>query len=134
MHGLLAGKYANAADVPDGRARSRHFSSERPLTRHTESGFEEATFVAIAAIEAVAQSLDRAPADVALAWLVERPGISGVIAGASHPRQLEQNLAPFANPLPADAVSQLDRVTLELKGALGSNSDMWQDDEASRFH
>ena len=31
MHGMLADKYKSAADVPDGRARSRHFTTERPL-------------------------------------------------------------------------------------------------------
>jgi len=46
MHGLLADKYKTAAEVPDGRARSRHFNTDRQLARHGEPGCETETFAA----------------------------------------------------------------------------------------
>ncbi len=41
---LLTGKFASAADVPEWRARTRHFSASRKLVRHGEEGMEEETF------------------------------------------------------------------------------------------
>jgi len=45
--GLLTGKFTSPDQVPAGRARTRHFSKERPLTRHGEEGCEEKLFKAI---------------------------------------------------------------------------------------
>ena len=44
--GLLAGRYASADDVPDGIARSRHFTSTRPQAIHGEHGCEAEVFTA----------------------------------------------------------------------------------------
>ena len=38
--GLLTGKFHTADDVPEGRARTRLFSSARPNARHDEPGCE----------------------------------------------------------------------------------------------
>jgi len=134
MHGMLADKYKSAADVPDGRARSRHFGSQRPLTRHGEAGCEQETFNALAAIADVCRRLGRAMADVALAWCLQQPGISCVIAGASSQKQVTQNVYSFENPLPEDAVGELNEATAALKRALGPNPDMWEGSEKSRYH
>ncbi len=133
MHGLLAGKYRASGDVPDGRARSRHFSSDRPTARHGEPGCEQETFAAIEAIDGICKGLGRSMADVALAWCVQQPGISCVIAGASTPGQVTQNVATFENPIPADAIRSLNDATELLRGALGPNPDMWDGAEKSRF-
>lgn len=133
MHGMLADKYKTAADVPDGRARSRHFGSQRPLTRHGEAGCEEGTFSALAAISDVCRRLERTMADVALAWCLQQPGVSCVIAGVSSQEQLAQNVYSVDNPLPDDAVSELNKATSALKQALGPNPDMWEGSEKSRF-
>ncbi len=133
MHGMLADKYKSAADVPDGRARSRHFGSQRPLTRHGEAGCEKETFSALGAIADVCRRLERTMADVALAWCLQQPGISCVIAGVSSQEQLAQNVYSFNNPLPDDAVNELNEATAALKQALGPNPDMWEGSENSRF-
>ncbi len=133
MHGMLAGKYESADDVPEGRARSRHFGSQRALTRHGEPGCEEETFRALAAIADVCGRLERTMADVALAWCLQQPGISCVIAGATSPEQVAQNAYSFDNPLPDDAVSELNEATAALKQSLGPNPDMWQGAEKSRY-
>lgn len=133
MHGLLAGKYRSSAQVPDGRARSRHFSSDRPMTRHGEPGCERETFAAIAAIGELANELGRSMADVSLAWCVQQPGISCVIAGASTPEQVTQNAMAFENPIPDDAIRRLNDATELLRQTLGPNPDMWDGTENSRF-
>jgi aryl-alcohol dehydrogenase-like predicted oxidoreductase len=40
MQGLLTGKLRNADEVPEGRARSRHFRDDRPMARHGGAGCE----------------------------------------------------------------------------------------------
>lgn len=133
MHGLLSGKFTSAADVPDGRARSRHFNTDRELARHGEAGCEQETFAAIAAIGEIAASLDRTMADVALAWCAAQPAVSCVIAGARTPEQLVGNVQSLDNPLPAEVIGQLNAATDALAVALGSNPDMWQGSGKSRF-
>ncbi len=133
MHGLLAGKYRTAQDVPDGRARTRHFSAARPQTRHGEPGCEAETFAAIDAIRAIAERLGRPMADVALAWCAQQPGVACVIAGASSPEQVRQNAAPFENPLPEDAIRELTDATERLRQTLGANPDMWEGQQKSRY-
>jgi aryl-alcohol dehydrogenase-like predicted oxidoreductase len=133
MHGLLADKYPTADAVPDSRARSRHFSSRRTKTRHGEPGCEEETFAALNAIGELGRRLGRSMADVALAWCNQQPGISSVIAGASTPDQLRQNVASIENALPEDAMHELNGMTERLKSALGPNPDMWQGSDRSRF-
>jgi aryl-alcohol dehydrogenase-like predicted oxidoreductase len=134
MHGLLAGKYATAADVPDGRARSRHFSTERELARHGEAGQEAATFAAIKNISGICKEIGRSMADVSLAYVAQQPAIHCVIAGVKNVEQLHQNLDTLGNPLSPDTISALEGATAELKDLLGPNPDMWQGDAKSRYH
>tara|TARA_Y100001934_G_scaffold243403_1_gene300027 strand:- start:17492 stop:18493 length:1002 start_codon:yes stop_codon:yes gene_type:complete len=133
MHGMLAGKYKSSAEVPDGRARSRHFTTERPLARHGEPGCEEETFEALRQIEEIANGLGREMADVALAWTIQQEGITSVIAGARNEAQLRDNVARIGNPLSADAMNVLDDATEKLMEALGPNPDMWDGGENSRY-
>lgn len=133
MHGLLSGKYRTADEVPEGRARSRHFRGDRPLARHGEPGCEPQTFQALDAIGSLCRELGRSMVDVSLAWCAQQPGIACVIAGASSAEQLRQNVAAFDSPLPQDAIGRLNQVTAELKQVLGPNPDMWDGSENSRF-
>ncbi|MGB0582583.1 MAG: aldo/keto reductase [Limisphaerales bacterium] len=133
MHGMLADKYRTAADVPDGRARSRHFTTERSLARHGEPGCEEETFAALDLIRELASQLDRPMSDLALSWIAQQDGITSVIAGARNADQLKENVAGLDTLLANDAVSQLNAATEKLKTALGPNPDMWDGGEDSRY-
>jgi aryl-alcohol dehydrogenase-like predicted oxidoreductase len=129
--GLLTGKFASADDVPEGRARTRHFSKERPLTRHGENGHEMETFVTIDGIRHICAKIDVPMAEVALAWLLHQPGVTTVLAGARHPGQIEQNVQAAALDLPPEIVRELTEATEALKLKLGTNLDQYQSD--SRF-
>lgn len=133
LHGLLAGQFDGADAVPDSRARSRHFSSNRPLARHGEAGQEQLTFETIDRVRGIAHELGRPIGEVALGWLDARPGVTGIIAGARNRQQLQRNVEGLQTPLPSDAVEALDQATESLKQALGPNPDMWQGEEGSRF-
>ena len=133
MHGILTGKFETLEDIPDGRARTRHFSSDRPMTRHGEAGAEAETAQALAAIRRICDDAGLPMVKVALAWLLKRPGVTTVIAGARNPEQIRANAEAAALDLPADMVAALNKATEPLKAKLGSNADMWETDEESRI-
>ena len=133
MHGILSGNYTDASEVPDGRARTRHFSSARVQTRHGEPGCEAETFVAIDRIRQIAKDLGRTMSDVALAWTIGQAGVVSVIAGARNEQQVQDNVSFLDKPLSKETLAQLDEATEPLKVVLGSNPDMWDGGENSRF-
>jgi myo-inositol catabolism protein IolS len=133
LWGLLAGTYENADQVPDGRARSRHFSPARKLIRHKEPGCEQETFQALRSIGAVAERLGVPMSDLAVAWLLHQPGVTGVLTGIRRPEQAGANAKAADLLLDADTLSELDRVTQPVKQALGNNPDLWQSGDSSRF-
>ncbi len=131
LQGLLSGKFKTAAEVPAGRARTRHFSTERPQTRHNEPGCEAETFLAIDRIRRISQEAREPMARVAAAWVLHQPGISAVLVGARTPQQIAENVPAVDLELPGEVVEELTGVTEDLKKKLGSNPDLWQ--SKSRF-
>ena len=129
--GLLTGKFSTADEVPEGRARTRHFSKDRPLARHSEEGCEAETFAAIEKIRRICTKIDAPMAQVALAWLLHQAGVVSVLAGARRRDQIKQNAQAAALELLPEIVSELREATEELKLKLGPNPDHWQSD--SRF-
>lgn len=133
MQGLLTGKFETADTVPEGRARTRHFSSSRPLARHGEDGAEQETFAALAEIKKLAESIDRPMSDIALAWLKHQPGVTAVIAGARNAEQAKANANGVTLPLADPIVDQLSKITDPLKEKLGPNADLWQGNASTRM-
>lgn len=128
---LLTGKYATPDDVPEGRARSRHFSKNRPWSRHNEDGCETETFAAIEKVRQISQRIGHPMANVSMAWLLKQPGITSIIVGARNPDQIKRNVEAVDVNLSPDIITELNEVTDEVKQKLGPNPDMWQ--SASRF-
>lgn len=133
LWGLLAGTYRTADEVPAGRARSRHFSPQRPQIRHTEPGCEAETFEALARIRACAERLSVPMSDLAVAWLLHQPAVTSVLAGIRRPDQALANARAAELRLDADTLRELDEATVAVKRALGANPDLWQSGSASRY-
>jgi myo-inositol catabolism protein IolS len=133
LWGLLAGTYASADEVPEGRARSRHFSPARKLIRHQEAGCERETFEAIGAIRELAARLGVSMSDLSVAWLLHQPGVSSVLTGIRRPDQATRNARAAELQLTPDVLAELGRVTDPVKRALGANPDLWQSGESSRY-
>jgi aryl-alcohol dehydrogenase-like predicted oxidoreductase len=128
MESILTGKFATADEVPGGRARTRHFSGDRPQARHGEPGCEAETFAALDAIRAIAGSLGVTMAQLSIAWLLHQPAVGVAIVGARNADQANQNAAAEQIELSEDVLAELDRVTQPIKDALGGNLDMWASD------
>jgi len=131
--GLLTGKFATADDVPATRARTRHFSTDRPHTGHGEPGCEAETFQAIDAVRRIAQRLDVPMNQLALAWCLHQPAVASVIAGARSVEQVAANAAAADIKLDDATLGELDAATQPVKQALGPEADLWKPPAESRM-
>jgi len=127
MQGLLTGKYATVDDVPPFRARTRHFSGDRPLSKHGGPGYERELFETLDSIQAVAEYIDQPMACVALARVMMQPGVASVIVGARTPTQVARNARAVSVGLSPETLDWLDTSTSSLKRLLGSNPDYWRE-------
>ena len=106
--GLLSGKYRPSRDAVSGEGR---------LAALADSGnpafakFTERNWAIVGELEAVARELGRSMAQVALAWVLGRPGVASVIVGATKVSQLADNLGAVDLVLPAPLVARLDAVS-----------------------
>lgn len=130
--GLLTGKFTTPDDVPEGRARTRHFACTRPQARHTEPGQEAETFAVIDAIRETAADLGASMAELSLAWLLYQPGVASVLVGARNAEQARQNAKAMSLDLTPDVLASLNQATCTLKNAFGLNPDMWQSESRYR--
>jgi aryl-alcohol dehydrogenase-like predicted oxidoreductase len=125
QQGLLTDRFRSPTEVPPGRARSRHFAPSRGPARHGGPGFEEETFASLAGIRTIATRLGRPMAQVAIAWLRARPGVTSLLVGARTPDQVAENAAALDLTLDAATLAELDQVTRPLQDLLGPDPDMW---------
>lgn len=130
--GLLTGRYTTADEVPAGRQRTRHFSGDRELARHGKPGCEKETFEAIGQIKSICEEIDQPMAGVALAWCLHQPGVMSVLAGASTPEQVKQNIEASKISLSQDVLKRLDEATSQVKTLLGASPDLWSADSRIR--
>ncbi len=66
----------------------------------------------------VAAGLGAAPAEVALAWVAGRPGVTSVVIGPRSVEQLRGNLAAFELSLPEEAARRLDEISRVEAGSM----------------
>lgn len=131
--GLLTGKFSHPDEVPEGRARTRHFSRSRPHTRHGEEGCETETFAAIEGIRKISAGIGETMEAVSLAWLLEQPGVNSVIAGARSADQIRRNATASDLTLDPATLGALNRTTDTVKERLGDNPDLWVSGSSSRM-
>jgi aryl-alcohol dehydrogenase-like predicted oxidoreductase len=70
--------------------------------------YDEADFDVVDAVRAVATELGRPPAQVALAWLLGRPGVVAPIVGATKPHHLPDAIAALSVTLSPDQLARLE--------------------------
>ena len=102
--GLLSGKYRRDQDMPEG---SRHLTdwNEPPIRD------EDKLYDTVDVIVEIAEARGLSPAQVSLAWLLGRPGVSSVIVGARTEEQLADNLGAADVVLTDDERARLDEVS-----------------------
>lgn len=106
--GLLSGKYKPSETGAEGSGRlSTLAGGDNPAFNK----FTQRNWAIVAELEKVANELDRSMAQVALNWVVNRPGVASVLIGATKLHQLEDNLGALAFELPAELQKRLDDVS-----------------------
>jgi aryl-alcohol dehydrogenase-like predicted oxidoreductase len=106
--GILTGKYTRA-DLDD--ATHAPADSERADITRAIGQLSERSLGIAAAVAAVAAELEATPAQVALRWLLEQPGVTAPILGARRPEHLEDNLGCLNVALDAGQRDRLDAVS-----------------------
>lgn len=133
MQGLLAGCWSSVEEIPLLRRRTRHFSKNRPGTRHGEEGCERLTIETAQAIHALSQHLGIPMATLSLSWLKWQKGVSSIIVGCRSKTQLESNIEALLKPLDPEVLSLLNEITYPLKKYMGKNADMWENEKNARI-
>ena len=101
--GFLSGKYRSEADLAKSRARGagvRKYLDPRGLG-------------ILDALDRVAVGHHATPAQIALAWLIARPGLTAPIASATSIEQLKELLGAMKLALAPDEIALLDRASAE---------------------
>jgi myo-inositol catabolism protein IolS len=134
QQGLLTGKYLSADELPPIRARTRHFNSIRPLSRHGEPGAEAEVFQAVDSMRTLAEGAGIPLAQLAIYWAANQPGITCVIPGVRSFAQLQDALAGVSLDPPQDLMQHLTQMTETVRNKLGANADYFQSSANSRIH
>lgn len=103
-NGLLTGKYRRGAAAPAGaRLATTPRLAERYLT--------EANWAAVERLEAFCAARGHTLLELAFSWLLHRPGVASVIAGATAPDQVAANVAAAGWRLSREDMDEVDRLT-----------------------
>jgi aryl-alcohol dehydrogenase-like predicted oxidoreductase len=100
--GFLSGKYTREKPQGDGgRLTSFDF-----LPHDREKGY-----AVVDKLREIAQERNASPAQIALAWLLRKRGVTSILIGANQMAQLEDNLGAVNVQLAAEQMAQLDDLT-----------------------
>jgi len=105
--GFLSGKYRNAQDAAKSSARGAGVVARYLNPRGLNI---------LAALDDIASAHNARPAQIALAWLIARPGLSAPIVSATSTVQLHELLAAARVSLSAQEIAQLDAASCEQCG------------------
>lgn len=102
--GLLTGKYKKGQPLPEG-SRATHQADKQINRMLTEENLDM-----VEKLEKVAEGLGTNLSVLAMAWILRKKEISCVIAGASKPHQLENNVKASGFTIPADALEEIEKI------------------------
>jgi aryl-alcohol dehydrogenase-like predicted oxidoreductase len=102
--GLLTGKYRRDAPLPAGSRLAKN-------PRTAASFITERNWRLLAALEAFASTRGRSLTELAFAWLLRERAVASVIAGATSPEQVDENVRAAAWTPTAEEIAEMDRIT-----------------------
>ena len=98
--GVLTGKYKPGEPPPEGTRGHGNAAFEHRLQRETLESVQR--------LAAWAREREHTVGELALAWLLARPGVSTVIAGTTRPEQVEANVRAADWHLTPDDIAAVD--------------------------
>ncbi len=103
--GMLSGKFSRDHQPAEARLAAHR------IDQFHASYFTDTAFAVVDLLKRMARELSCAPAQLAIAWQLHKPGVSSVIIGVRNIGQLEEILGATALWLSAEAMARLDAVT-----------------------
>ena len=104
--GLLTGKYRRNAPLPQGSRLSK-------MERLAERYLSERNWSISEKLIDFAEARGHTALELAFSWLLSQAPIASVIAGATRPEQVEQNVKAGGWKLNAGELAEIDRITAE---------------------
>jgi aryl-alcohol dehydrogenase-like predicted oxidoreductase len=102
--GLLTGKYKPGKPAPSGtRLAAKQVWADKYQTA--------ANLEKVARLEQFASQRGHTLLELAFSWLLAKPEVASVIAGATKPEQIEKNAKAAAWELSAEELAEVDRIT-----------------------
>jgi aryl-alcohol dehydrogenase-like predicted oxidoreductase len=102
--GFLTGKYARGSDAPAGTRMAR-------VKRLSDRFMTEKNLAIVEKLEAFCAGRGHTMLELAFGWLLAKPVVSSVIAGATKPEQIEANIKATGWKLSSDDLAEIDRLT-----------------------
>jgi aryl-alcohol dehydrogenase-like predicted oxidoreductase len=102
--GRLTGKIRRGRPLPEGRIGSGGAEGGPAVD-------DEYLFRVVDALDAVAAETGKTAPQIALNWLLQRPGVANLVIGARNEEQLKQNLGAVGWNLTVEQVSRLDEAS-----------------------
>jgi aryl-alcohol dehydrogenase-like predicted oxidoreductase len=113
--GWLSGKYRRGMDAPIHGTRVEE-AEKKGWSESWGAYANERTWTVLDALFAVAEETDRSPAQVALRWLMQRPGVTAPILGTRTVVHLETNLGACGWVLSAAQMHRLNEASVMKSG------------------
>ncbi|MBI5289325.1 MAG: aldo/keto reductase [Chloroflexi bacterium] len=103
-NGFLTGKYRPGQPPPEGTRIAA-------MGQRAQGVLTDQNFAVLTALEEFALQRGHTMLDLAIGWLASHPWVSSVIAGATKPEQLEQNVAAGAWKLTSEEMAEVEKLT-----------------------
>ena len=101
--GMLTGKYRHGADAPAGTRMAL-------IKRLSDRYMTEANWKIVGMLEEFCAKRGHTMLELAFSWLASNPVLSSVIAGATKPEQVEQNVAAMNWTLTPDELAEIGSI------------------------
>lgn len=102
--GLLTGKYARHAPPPEGTRLAI-------VKQRAEQYLTEQNFAIVEQLAGFAEARGHTLLELAFGWLASRPAVASVIAGATRPEQVEQNVRAVDWSVSEEDIAEIDRIS-----------------------
>jgi aryl-alcohol dehydrogenase-like predicted oxidoreductase len=103
--GMLTGKYKRNKSPEGGRLAKTQRLADRYMT--------DENWNIVESLEAFCEKRGHTLLELAFSWLAARPQVSSVIAGATKPEQVEQNVKAVDWELTPEELAEVDRITMK---------------------
>ena len=110
--GWLSGKYRRGMQAPPPNTRVEE-AAKNNWGESWDKYDNERTWTVIDQLFATAEQAGKLPVQVALRWLLQKPGVTAPIIGARSMQQLEANLGAAGWRLSAEEMEALDKVSVK---------------------